>query len=540
MSKKYKQKAGDFIAAGAYGCVYKNPALKCANGIRPEGKVSKLMLKYNALEERDEYNNIDRIDPLFEYHYKKPDICKIPAKPNTLNDNNFKDCKLYDGNINGYYILEQEDGGLSLEDFANSKFTGPLRTIGIIKAREFLFIKIFYSMENLFNGLLEMDNHSYYHRDIKALNIVAKPKGNIYDIRFIDWGLASYGKYWNRFSSSMYFVRPPETFVFSDKIIRMIKQYKANRVNRPKTISDVIFILEKTYNEKYPSVILEKYFVENVPNNLNPYLLVEEDIGTYVDLISNGTYEEINRKKIEIIQKSDVFSLGIVLIHMWNDILGFRFQPNPELYVASSHHQYSTILSHIHSLITHMCCKSLDDRYRASKARKWCVWIKKHIDAEPSLSSQFTTVNQAPLAKVEPVVRKDCKKFKKTVNPKCDDQLECTWVKGKGCLNNQSNPENINLLQPDALPVAAPASPEQKQQSTSKAKRTYEPLEIDAKRTYEPLEIQAKRTHDVPTIYPFVQNKPCDSGKVFNPLTGYCIKSNGALAKKLRKKGIIK
>ena len=548
MSNKYKQKAGEYIASGTYGCVYKNPALKCANGIRPEGKVSKLMLKHNALEERDEYNNIDRIDPLFQYHYKKPDICKIPAEPNTLDDNNFDDCDLYNGNLRDFYILEQEDGGLSLDDFAK-KFnrdigTGPRSKMLNIREKE--FIKIFFSMKNLFRGLYQMYEEGYYHRDIKSLNIVARPKGNSYDIRYIDWGLATYGRYWSRFSNSMYFVRSPETFVFADYTARTIRGKIANGVDRQTVIDDVIYSLEGTYRRSYASAILENYFVDRgdtVPNNLNPYLNVEQDMGTYVDLIANGTPQEINRTKFEIIRKSDVFSLGIVLIHMWTEILGIAFQPDITSKTVSRHHTYPSILKDIHRLILNMCCRTLNERFTPSQAFIEFDEIIKRIDSSyPLLIDQFRSAravavvpppvtNQAhrevPLAPVAavrfrraaPVARKNCKQFKKTVKPKCNDQEGCTWVVRKGCLNTESNPENIPLVEPDdVIALEAPVAPAAPAAAQSSLK-------------------QGKRTYDLPKLY--VQKKSCNPGKVFNPLTGYCIKSNGALAKKLRKDGII-
>ena len=52
-----------------------------------------------------------------------------------------------------------------------------------------------------------MEKNNYYHRDIKPDNIVGKPDGNKYDIRFIDWGLAKKGEKWTNMRQDLYFVK---------------------------------------------------------------------------------------------------------------------------------------------------------------------------------------------------------------------------------------------------------------------------------------------------------------------------------------------
>jgi hypothetical protein len=91
----------------------------------------------------------------------------------------------------------------------------------------------------------------------------------------------------------------------------------------------------------------------------------------------------------------------------------------------------------------------------------------------------------------------NCKKFKKTVNPKCEEQPGCKWVVRKGCLPKENGDRRVAAAVPPVVPVAAPA----------------------------------------PRLY--TQNKPAPYGKVFNPLTGYFVKSTGAKAKELRERGLI-
>ena len=50
-------KGGEVIASGGFGCVF-SPALKCKNKKRTKNKITKLMIRKNAIDEYDEINNI--------------------------------------------------------------------------------------------------------------------------------------------------------------------------------------------------------------------------------------------------------------------------------------------------------------------------------------------------------------------------------------------------------------------------------------------------------------------------------------------------
>ena len=79
INQKNESTENKFIAAGAYGCVYKHPGLKCkVNKAIPEATISKLIMTNEALSELIEYDWIDNIDDKFLYHYPKPEICVYP------------------------------------------------------------------------------------------------------------------------------------------------------------------------------------------------------------------------------------------------------------------------------------------------------------------------------------------------------------------------------------------------------------------------------------------------------------------------------
>ena len=64
----------------------------------------------------------------------------------------------------------------------------------------------------------------------------------------------------------------------------------------------------------------------------------------------------------------------------------------------------------------------------------WCIWVKQQGKKGTCLERQDQPVFSP---RVQPVARlvKNCRIYKKTINPKCDDQEGCHWIKKSGCVN---------------------------------------------------------------------------------------------------------
>ena len=68
-----------------------------------------------------------------------------------------------------------------------------------------------------------------------------------------------------------------------------------------------------------------------------------------------------------------------------------------------------------------------------------CAWVVK--EGCLNIISPVNDPVKGPVkdhVKVLSHKRSSCKKFKKTKDPKCNEQLGCDWVVGKGCLNESS------------------------------------------------------------------------------------------------------
>jgi serine/threonine protein kinase len=488
-------RGGKFVAKGSFGCVYKNPSLKCRGQERSYVNVSKLMKRQDAINEMKEYDIIDAIDNKFLYHYSKPKFCDSPAKPDVSNDRMFIDCSIYKNNKRGknnlkdLVILEQEDGGLSLLDMLDEfddRMIDLERTKSkaeIRKMREIEFITLFYSMENLFIGLVEMNNNNYSHRDIKNQNIVAKPLDNKYDVRYIDWGRGNTHNSWKTFEDNFYFVNPPEMFVYSDYIINyIVKSYKEGYSKNRIQVS-VAKAVVSSYNNSYASKVVSQNMADNLSVTENPYTSI--NIEEHVNFILNANKSKGKKRLKDIKVKSDVFGLGINMLMIWSGFLGFVFMP----YVyeddkfCSRVNDYPDILKEINILIQRMCISGLKDRYLPSEAYEHFNNIKEMILSEEKFSS--LSEDDSNIKEELSSSEKICNQLKKTVDPKCEDQSHCIWIKNEGCKNkvNSQSPEEVNTQSPEEV--------------------------------------------------------KCPRGKVLNPLTGKCIKINGARAKQLRKEGII-
>lgn len=481
-------RGGKFIARGSYGCVYKDPSLKCVGQERSHVNVSKLMKRQDAIDEMKEYDIIDRIDNNFLYHYSKPKFCNSPAKPNVSNDRMFSDCSIYkhdrqgNNNLKDLVILEQEDGGLSLLDMLDEfdyrmiNLKSTKSNAEIMKMREIEFITLFYSMENLFIGLVEMNDSNYSHRDIKNQNIVARPLGDKYDVRYIDWGRGKTHNSWTNFEDNFYFVNPPEMFVYSDYIIEFIVKSYRHGYSKDKIMTSVAKALIRSYDKSYASTVVSENMADNLSSIENPYTSI--NIEEHVNFILNAKKNNGKKRVKDIKIKSDVFGLGINILMIWSGFLGFVFMP----YVyeddkfCSRTNDYPNILKEINKLIQRMCISGQKDRYLPSEAYEHFNTIKEMILSEEKFRnlSEDSGIIQQEVGSPEMI----CVELKKTVNPKCGEQSHCIWVKGEGCKNR------IDNQSPDEI--------------------------------------------------------KCPKGKVLNPLTGKCIKTNGARAKQLRKEGIIK
>jgi hypothetical protein len=211
-TKRNSKKAGDFVKAGAYGCVFR-PALKCLdselNDKFSNGYVSKFMDNESFKDEMKEVQIIYKIfEPTDEYWQKKyfvlpliKDKCTIDVHEksnekditdsnniNVIEEFSKNPCRIKWDDIvkspTSYTSLNMVDGGIDLVDYLKTKGTYNKLTNMEFNVINSLLIDL------LQHGIHEMNNLGIYHFDINGRNIVYNEVEG--QMRLVDWGFARY------------------------------------------------------------------------------------------------------------------------------------------------------------------------------------------------------------------------------------------------------------------------------------------------------------------------------------------------------------
>ena len=189
-----KQKGGNIIASGGFGCIFK-PALKCETSeTRETNKISKLMTIKHA---NDEYNQIQKFKnilnriPNYRNYFLLDDftLCKPDKLTSSDLSNYTKKCKalkkkdITSKNINQsldkILSLNMPYGGIDAEHFIDDNFT-----ISNIRRLNKSLINL------LINGILPMNKLNVFHCDIKDANVLVKTTETGLTTSLIDWGLS--------------------------------------------------------------------------------------------------------------------------------------------------------------------------------------------------------------------------------------------------------------------------------------------------------------------------------------------------------------
>ena len=172
------------IGEGAYGCVHK-PSLKCSKTKEPikyKNKISKILLKDDAMEEMNEYNIIADIDKNNGFFLGKPTMCSV--KQSNENMNAISKCeKGYEflKRIDNTQLLVMDYGGDNL-DVLSQEFSKMKKTkSNIEKVKQF-----FGKAHRLLLGIKFLYENNIIHHDMKPQNIVYNKKDN--HVNFIDFG----------------------------------------------------------------------------------------------------------------------------------------------------------------------------------------------------------------------------------------------------------------------------------------------------------------------------------------------------------------
>jgi serine/threonine protein kinase len=196
------KKGGNVLASGGFGCVF-SPSLKCKDSSEEnthtetitKGRLSKLMMRKNAIQEYDEIVKIReklKVIPNYQNYFLLDNFTKCePAKLTKRDVSNYtKKCKALKKNgitkdnintkLDKLLILNMPNGGIPVDDYLQKK--GSVEKL----------INVNGSLIDLLqNGILPMNKKNVYHCDIKDSNVLVDSTNDETKIRLIDWGLST-------------------------------------------------------------------------------------------------------------------------------------------------------------------------------------------------------------------------------------------------------------------------------------------------------------------------------------------------------------
>jgi serine/threonine protein kinase len=322
--KTHRHRGGKMVSKGAYGCGF-IPALICqGNAERELNGFSKLMRTKDAEEEWKVRSVISQIDPQQKYSLYPTRMCSLDMN-RTSGYNNINSCgEQFLSNLNAatfkedlqtkYKILQMPAGGTSL---SNLKLSPKER------------IPFFKTLKNLFNGLIIMHSNDFYHLDIKPDNImVVKSETGEHTPRFIDFGLS----------------RTTEEFIKDDKFFVADYLYWPYEfrflAHRDKMIEDdakIKNIIAHNLRLFYSIGLQEGSMGHNpvywysghiyIPEGVHymgqsRLITADKELEIYKEIRNTIKKEGIDQAFREILEKTDVYSLGMVLAYCMTQFMG--------------------------------------------------------------------------------------------------------------------------------------------------------------------------------------------------------------------------
>lgn len=289
-----------FVASGSYGCVFR-PHLKCKNKKVYKNSVGKVFEDDTEfLIEKTLLETIQKLDPDHTFTLVTLDSCR--TDPITRPSDGINNCELMDmSKRQEYNQLIIEYGGKSLETLFLRKASSPRA-----------FLKVFLSLQPLFEGLVMLSKNKLVHQDIKPDNIMLR-KNKLY---LIDFGILShYDNVYvenNTLLAADYPYFPPEYKLFDKKNVKSAHHFKTQYLNN---FMYAIFISGR---------------------NVNLPLLIEKHLGINFDHELSELYnasQDPSQDSTTTINKIDSYQLGITLFMLFvaSDLPQGKYDPIKEL-----------------------------------------------------------------------------------------------------------------------------------------------------------------------------------------------------------------
>lgn len=532
---------GKMVAKGSFGCVYDPPLLCNDENERPQGYVAKILRKNDAESELREQAMIDKLDSEHNYHLKIRRMC-VPEKADVANDKRLKDCELHKEKLTminempklqrDYRLLHIENGGKSLGDYLKGK-RGFLR--GEIDTMLFDFTRIVF-------GLNEMTQNKIGHFDIKPDNMVYNDKNNRFN--YIDFGfLSTFDDFVKLFKNwgLRYWVFPIERVFLNStdpaiqlKIFSNLYELAKSPTSYEETaqqpryyghVSSIkSFLADNLRNSSYRptyrnqhNVVTEKDYCVYGFNKIkqpSEEMLIKEYVEFMKTLMRDMGIDDkstlIKKFNEENMRKLNVFSIGLVMntmIHAFLKPRKLKIFLYGEKNIQKTSNKLAKLSPHLaafYRVMVKVCYPSFpkrisSDEFYAMYLREVYIPIKSEYGF---VDLKFMASAPAPVP-----------------TPK-------------------SQPAEVRVSSSSTTPVPTPnPQPVEVRDENSTA---VQQLTQELTRKVRKIKIKKRKASSEHTRKSPLRRKECPPGKILNPKTNRCIGETSALAKKLRKDGVLK
>lgn len=296
MPMKEKEKGGEYIGQGSYGCVFDHQ-IKCENNILIS-KIPKIIYSkvFDSNEEAEiEWKNskiIASIDPNYDsfvYCFEKCTTNYDEVKK----DKSIQKCDLhfYENTIT---ILKMPYGGIDYKKYITTQNPS--------------FHNFIQSIIPLFEGLVKLKNINIVHQDVKADNVLYDKEKNIW--RFIDYGILTttnkiYIKNNLHIITGDYYPAPAEY-----RILTKIYKFKNTSIDP----NDIIANENEIYNLKLSSDSNMSY--SDLIHIYMPKIEYETSLVNFIKYLKNFNTTNIVSELNKYTSKIDIYSLGLVLMYL--------------------------------------------------------------------------------------------------------------------------------------------------------------------------------------------------------------------------------
>jgi len=453
-----EQIGGKYLGHGTYKCVF-SPPTKCYNqkkrygdkpGDSPDNYISALTTHGEAKQENKVSKLMNKIDPGREFTIPIVKTCKIGDLDSVEESSDeFKECqrsnflKKYDYPFNKYPLnkskrLRKKDLVLLIQKKGGFNLSQLKKNTTFFKKKENI-IKIFLNFHQVLYGLMKINEKGYTHSDIKSLNILFNTKELKYYL--IDFGFVKKidDMYSNSIYDQKYFAWPIDTILsyeFYNFTSLDSTRYESPSIDDEEL--DMLMYLSRSYSDK------RKEFLSHSTNKLDVY-----SVGLVIEsFLVNGLVKYL-KPYITNNEYSDLKdNLDRLIYHMTRD------NPVKRINIKSSLKRYKLMTNFLEKYITispvkNTTCSSYKMRWEPKcKDRPNCEWKRGEGCIEKkrsSLKAKKPTSTKSPkyinkiIYNKKPSVKTvlntdDCGQFKMRWEPKCKDQSNCKWKRGKGCI----------------------------------------------------------------------------------------------------------